>query len=365
MEDVKITNHQIFSLTACSAFGGVVLFVPAAVAGVAQQDAWLSAAIAPIWGLLILKLYSSFGKLYPNMTFIEIIMQILGKRIGWLAAAGFILYCSFLSTNIIWNISSYVTSQAMPETPSYVISVIFVIAIVIGLLYGLETIARASELVLLFASFLFILTMIFSLPNVKIENILPIFEKGIASSIKGSVILTDFMPLTLITILIIYPKNVDNIWTSEKSIYKGYLWSAFLIFICILMNILVLGTTITTNSLYPTHLLAMEINIELGNFGFESLIALMWFSTFFIVSTLFFYAAVKGLSQLFGLADHKKIILPIGLIFLIMTQINFPNQVYELNWIQLVLLPFDVTFSLILPIVLLLVSQIKKHIIKR
>lgn len=360
MDKVKITNHQLFSLTACGAFGGVVLFVPSAITGIAQQDAWFSAVIAPIYGLLILKLFCSLGNQYPNMTFVEMIMQIFGKWIGWFIAASFFTYWSFILTNVVWHMGNFVNSLVMPETPPYVIIGTFILVIAIGVIYGLETIARSSELFLFFTSFFFILVMILNLSNVKIDNILPVFEKGITGSIKGSLILTDFMPLALLSILMIYPANVNDLRESEKSIYLGYLWSGFLIFLCILMNILVLGAPVTANAQFPTYLFAKQINI--GNIftRLEFLIASIWFTTFFIVSTLYFYSAVIGLSQLLGLKDYRKIVLPLGLIILVMTEINFPDEIYQINLSNLVLLPYDITYALILPIVLLFVSWVKK-----
>jgi len=212
---------------------------------------------------------------------------------------------------------------------------------------------------------LFILVIIFNLPNAKIENILPIFEKGIAGCIKGSVFLTDFMPFALFPIMMIYPAKVNDLRAAKKSIYIGYLWSGFLIFICILMNILVLGTTITSNSLFPTYWLAKETSIGIIFARFEFIIAAIWITTFFIVIILYFYSAAIGLSQLLGLKDYRKIVLPLALIILVMVEVNFPDEIYELNLINLVLLPYDITYALVLPIALLIVSWAKKRIFKR
>jgi spore germination protein KB len=360
MNKIKITSHQLFSLTACSAFGGVVLIMPSEIVGIAHQDAWFSAVLATISGLLILKMYCYLGSQYRDMTLTEIIFQVFGKYIGWLITACFFTYCSFISTNIIWNIDSFISAKAMPETPSYLIAALFIAAIVIAIFYGLETIAKTSELFIILASFLFILVMLVSLPNIKTNNLLPVFENGIAGSLKGSIILTDFTSLTLIIILMIYPANVKDLYKSARSIYKGFLWASLLVLICLILNIEVLGVPIAARKQFSTYLLAEEIIIAGTSTRLEFFIAIIWITTFFIVGTLFFYTAVIALSQLLNLKDYKKIILPFGLIILFMTNINFPDTIYQLNWSNVVLLPYDITYAFILPAALLLGSWVKK-----
>jgi len=365
MNKIKITNHQLFSLTACSTFGGIAIVIASTITNIAKQDAWISAAITPVFGLLILWLMCSLGSLYPDMTFIEVIMKVFGKWIGWAVAASFILLCLEVSSHMPWYISSFVTSQAMPETPSYVIDAVFLTAVVIGVLYGIEAIARASEIFTYFVSFLFIVAMVLVLPSAKIENIFPIFEKGIAGSIKGSFILTNYSTLPLIVIMMIYPVNTSDLPAARKSIFKGYLWTGFLIFIAILMCILVLGAEISAGSNYPTYLLAKEINVDVVFTRFEFVIAAKWITTNYIICTLFFYTAVIGLSQLLGLKDYRKIVLPLGLIVLVMSEVVYPNITYERNWLNLVWPPYIITYALVLPVMLLLVYGIKKWIFKR
>ncbi len=361
MKKAKITNHQFFTLTANGAFGGVVIVIASVVVGIAKQDAWISAIITPIFGLPIIWLMCFLGSQYPDMTFVEVIIKVLGKWIGRIIAAGFIFLCLLVSSHMPWYMSTFITTQAMPKTPAYIIQMVFVATVAIAVLYGIEAIARASEFLLYFASFLFILVMVLSLPNVKIENLLPIFEKGIAGSLKGSFILTNYLTLPLIPLMMIYPSNASNLVSAKKSIFAGYLWAGFLVFINILMSILVLGVAITAKTQYPIYLLPKEINIGIVFSRFEFVVAISWFSTFFFICILFFYASVIGFSQLFGLKNYRKIVLPFGLIVFVLSQVVYPNILYEVNWLNLVWPPYIITYAFVLPIFLLLISSIKKR----
>ena len=362
MDKVKITNHQLFSLAANGSIGGTIIVIPAVIASIAKQDAWIVALLTPIFGILVIWIYWFLGSRYPGMTFIEITKNIFGKWFSLIVAAGFVFLCLTSAYNLPWYIGNFITIVALPETPAYFINIFFVTAVVIALLYGIETIARTSELFLYFASILFFLAMILVSPNVRVENLQPVFEKGIIPILKGSVLLSCFLTFPLIILMMIYPINIYNISGAKKSLFKGYLWACFIIFTAIIMSILILGSAITAKSQYPAYLLAQEINVGIIFTRLEFIIAAIWIVTQFMIDVLFFYAGVIGLSQLLGLKNHKKIVVPLGLIILVMSGVVFPDAVYQVNWVNTVWIPYIITYGLILPVSLLVVFLIKRHV---
>lgn len=368
MNKKYIASHQFFSLTANGAIGGSILVVASSVASVAKQDAWISVIWALIFGLPVIWMYWFLGSRYPGKNFVEIIQKILGKWVGLPISFMFVFACLDSTPRVLWHLSDFLTTEAMFETPPFVINLIFIIAIVIAILYGIEAIARTSWFLFLFASAFFILAIILVLPNVKIENIQPLFEKGMLPSLKGSVFLSSFITYPLVTLMMIYPININDLKRAKKSFFKGYLWAGLIIAANILTTILVLGSTITAESKYPAYLLAKEINLGDIFTRLEFLISASWFITQFTIGILFLYAGVIGLSQLLGLKDYKRIVLPIGLIVLIMTKIVYPTSSYQKIWISFVWTPHIFVIGLILPLCLLFVYLLKngfrKHKIK-
>ena len=81
MEKIKITSHQLFSLTAICAFGGSLIVISAAVASIAKQDAWITALFTLAFGLPVIWVYWFLGSQYPHMTLIGIINKIELSRI--------------------------------------------------------------------------------------------------------------------------------------------------------------------------------------------------------------------------------------------------------------------------------------------
>lgn len=361
MVKIKITNHQLFALTASFTSGSAILVISASVASLTKQDSWISILLTLVFGLHEIWLICFLWRHYPGMTYVEIMGRIFGKWIGSMIAAGFVFFCLLSASQIVWYIGNFITLQVMPETPAYLINIVFMIITAIALLYGLEAIVRSYEIFIYFVSFLFILAMILVLPNARIENLLPILENGIIPILKGSFLLFSFLILPAVILLMIFPVNADNKRKAKKSFIKGYLWGGFLVSISIFVSILVLGSTITAASQYPVYILAKEINIGIVFSRLEFVVAAVWIVTVLSREILYFYAGVTGLAQLLELKDHKIVILPLGLIILVMSEVVFTDVIYQSNWDTFVWPPFAATFGFILPLAMVIVFYMKNR----
>lgn len=360
MNKFKITNHQLFALTACSCSGSAIIIISSSAASIAKQDAWISTLLMLLAGLIQIWIICFIWCHYPGMTFVEILRQVFGKIIGSIITCIFLFFCMLSAPQVLWYIGNFVTIQAMPETPDYFINMVFIAAVAIATLYGLETIARSYEIFIYLISFLFILSMILVLPNARIDNLLPVFENGFTPILKGAFFLSTYLVFPTVLLLMVFPAHADNTLKARRSFVKGYLWGGFLVFISIFVSILVLGSTITANSQFPVYLLAKEISLGIIFTRLEFVVAAVWIVTLLSKEILYFYAVVKCLSQLLGLKDHKNIILPIGLIVLTMSGVVYPDIIYEASWDTYVWPAYSLTFGLILPLSILIGYYIKK-----
>jgi spore germination protein KB len=250
----------------------------------------------------------------------------------------------------------------MPETPPYIINLVFSAAMVVSLLYGIEAIARASELFFYVIIVILTFSMILVIPNIDLNNILPILEKGVIPPLKGTLPLLSFTALPTIILNMIYPSNITNIKTTRKSLFTGYLVGMSITFISVLMCNLVLGPTITASSRFPVYLLTKEINVGMIFTRLEALVVIVWLLTIFNNAVFFFYGGMLGLAQLLQLKNHKSIILPLGLIVTVASGFIYKDVPYEIKWDTEVWPPYILTIGLFLPLLLLLVYYLRKLI---
>ncbi|NLN65612.1 MAG: endospore germination permease [Clostridiaceae bacterium] len=355
-----ITNKQLFSLAAGGSIGGSVLVSAPLMAGIAKQDAWIGALIALIYGACYIFMLTCLSSQFPNMNFVEIIQTLLGKWLGSAFCVYYIFLCILLSAHIPWYVGDFLTTMVMPETPQYFVNAIYIIALAIGVSYGLEAFARASEIFLKAGSFLFILAMVLVLPNAHIGNLQPILENGILPPLKSSVVLSSFSTFTLIILLMIYPSNINEPKKASKEFVKGYIWGGFISFTSIFLSILVLGWNITSKSRYAAYILANEIEIGVIFARIEFIVFASWILTQFVVNVLYFYAGISSLAHLLKLKQSGKVILPLSLFLLALAEIIFPGNIYQENWIVFGWVPFIITLGLVLPLCLFIVYWIKR-----
>ncbi len=365
MNKIKITNHQLFTLTVSASFGGTIIILNAVIASISKQDSWIAVLLTPVIGIPILWIYCFLGSKYPNKTFIGIMREVLGKWIGSIISAGYVFLCIMTSYCIPWYIGNFLTTEAMSKTPVYIINLIFVFVIVIGVLYGLETIARASEVFIFVSSFLFIVSMLFVLPNAKFENLQPVLENGIIPILKSAVFLICYLTFPVVSIMMIYPINTNNTVEARKSILKGYIWSCFLFFIAMFMSILVLGSKITSVVQYPTYLLAKEINVDIVFTRMEFIIAGVWITTEFMVNIIFFYSGIAGLCELLGLKNYRMLVIPLGLIVSIVSEFVYKDTIYQGKFNAFGWAPYGMTYGLIIPVLLIIVWKVKNMLCKK
>lgn len=349
----------MFALVADYTIGTTVLSIISGVAGYAGRDAWIVALVTPFMGLPILWMYFYLNKLFPGKTLVEIIQDVFGKWVGWILSAYFVFFVCFLSVSeVVFYMGNFVKSEYMTETPLYAFNTFLVIAIAVGLLYGIETIGRSSEIFLYIISFLILLTILLDLPNIKTDNLFPVLENGTGPVLKGCLYLNSFLALPLIVFAFFYPLNVTDVQKSRKSFLGGYFWASFLSFLCTIMSIFILGATITAKTNYPTYLFSKEINIS-SITRFEGFITFSWMFAEFIKVSIYSYAGLVGFTQLFGLKGYKKMVIPIGISILVFSGVVYPDIAYQQKWDSTTWVVSVGTIGFVLPAALIIGKKIK------
>lgn len=359
--DTKITVHQLFTLAALSILGGSILVISSTVTAVAKQDVWLSALVTMGFGLLMMWVYCFLGTRYEGLTLIGITQKIFGKWLGRIVSAAYLIFFFTMSYGVPWWIGSF-GAHKMHETPVPLILLPYVVALVIGVYYGLETIVRTAELAFIFVSVLFAISIVLVLPNIKIGNLLPVFEGGATPILKGAFLLCPYIVFVGVGLLMIFPNNVIDTKNGKKALMKGFLWCSTVVFVTVLVSVLVLGSVVVAKSSYPTVLLAREINIGTVLTRLEYAISSMWTVTEFMIGMLFYYILIKGVSELLGLKDHKRIAVPFGLIILLYAWIIYPSSIEVANWSTAGFMPNATLFGFVLPILMLIVYIVKKRL---
>jgi len=176
---------------------------------------------------------------------------------------------------------------------------------------------------------------------------------------KSAFFMSAFVTYPVYTIMMVYPTETDDLKAAGKNMLTGYLFSSIISFLAIILSILVLGWQITANTRYPAFRLAKEIELGVVFTRIEFIIFFSWILTQFIINTMLFYSAVKGIAQLFRLKDHKKLVLPFALVVFVLSGVVFPDVFYQENWIVFVWAPYAFIHGFVIPLLTIILYFVR------
>ncbi len=249
-------------------------------------------------------------------------------------------------------------SQTYVMTPLPVINLLFILVLMWGMYMGLEPIARTAQILfplcLAFALFLILCL----LPQCDSQQLKPIMEQGIPKIMEGSLFALSYPFGELAFLLMIFP-YVSKKPGLKKSVLLSGLAASILLSVLLLVSLLVLGPFVTEHSVYTSYTLSKKINI--GNFlqRIESMMSTAWIITTFVKTILHFYAFTLGMTQLLRLNNVRTFLGPSFMILFGLIIVSAPNITYYLDTIVHAWIYWDLTDSVVLPSLLLIVYKLR------
>jgi len=355
----NISPRQFMILVVFFTMGSAILIVPSSLALYAKQDAWLAAILGVGTGFLFVWLYISVAKTSQS-TLMELNEKLLGRWLGKAVSLLFIFPIFVGAVGVLFHVGNFMTSQMMPDTPIQSFYIIFTAIVVMGVRLGMEALARASEILFPWFLFLYVILVIFLFPQIKFEYIQPVMEAGIKPTTSAAMYFLSIVTLPLVVLLTIFPAHVNRLEDGQRSFFTGYTIGGLIMIIIITMSILVLGPDLTTRNQYPTF--AMAKKIDVGHFfqRVEAIMAFIWLISLYFKLALYFYATVVTVSRIFNLKDYRPLVLPLGMILVSLSLIQYPNSVYEQTSNIAFWVPFMVTAGMLYPLLLLFLSGLKR-----
>jgi len=363
MEKAKISVIQLFALMFIFEMGTALVVNYGAYAG---KDAWLSILLAMCGGIVLFFIYYFLFRQYPDLLLTGYVREIFGKYIGWIVALLYCLYFLYVCGRNVRELGDLLVSSTLSETPLLAINLTLVLVMCYVIHLGIEVVGRTAEVFFVILLLLGAGGNFFVLVSgdVDFHQIRPFLEHGwkpIFTTAFPHLIIFPFDEMIAFTMLLPYlirPQLVKRVWL-EAVISSGLILSWMFV-----LNTSVLGIDVMQRSVFPTLTAVGKVNL----FDFiERLDAIVVFTlliTVFFKASIYLYAAVIGIADLFKLNNYHQILLPIGtvVIFLSLSMASSFSEHTKEGFLfnSLAVIPF-----IILPVLLLLVSIIRKHFKKK
>ncbi|HHW02174.1 MAG TPA: endospore germination permease [Thermoanaerobacterales bacterium] len=336
-----------------------LLSLPAITISIAKRDAWISAVLATGVGLMFGRLVSSLVMNFPGKTFFEFSEEILGRFFGKIVGIFFIWWLIHSCSEIVREYGEFLSTAIMPDTPITVFLVVSAIISAYAVKSGFEVLARFN---LLFAVLMGVFVLVFAISflNVKFTRLLPMFDTAMTDILKGTLV-----PLSWMGEVVVF-SAFSPVLKNCRSVVRITDMSILLVglhfFIGIVGVLMIFGPEVGSAMMYPVFNQVRMISLASFIERLDYIIFMSWVIGGFIKIGIFYFAAVIGVSWMFGLSDYRPIVFPVGIIIVALSVLIHEGIVNQLDFLMNTW-PFYsiIIFETGIPLLLWLVSQIKNR----
>jgi spore germination protein KB len=326
----KLNSRQIALMIIMSSISDMGLFLPVLTTGSAKQDAWISVIIGTLAGMAIGLAIAGLAVRLRDLSFGMGAKRLLGPALGTAAGLAVGLFLYFILLTVLRMFSLLIGVTILPNTPNWVISSTLLVTAIYGALTGADSLGRAAELLLTFASIAivaaFLVLIITGHGMLDLGLLKPVLARGIGPVIEGAITPTFWYSISSSIVLALGKTCLDR-----QNLVKAVTWAVIvsgIFLVCmVLAVIMTIGPQLASEQLSPPLTMARTIFLS-GVFERAEivLIALWMLGTSFDI-------AISLLTSSIILGDTLKqntstVIKFLGAIAVIVTGLEF-NTIFD------------------------------------
>lgn len=276
-----LLGSPIFSL-----FSGVGSHNLIHIAGV---DAWICVIFSFLIGLFPFALFLYLFYASDEKNILEMNLGLFGNVFGNFLNILINIFLFFVGMVQLFNISNFVISQFLAETPILWFMILFGILIIYNVSFGIENISRVAVIFVGVIIFMTIISTTGLLPTVDTSNLKPYLENGIGTPLRGSILLTLTNVTPIFMLLIIPRKRISDNKNAWKYFTFFYFLAFLFAFLAIVLSIGSLGIYLCQVYQYPEYTVLKKISLFNFIERIENFIYIKWILNSFITLSLVVY----------------------------------------------------------------------------
>lgn len=329
---------------------------------VAAETAGTASWILMIYvSMLVFGLFFIISKLYKRFEGKDLLD--IGEHIG--GAAGrivtgtvVIIFLTFFTSVILREFTEDMKVVAFPVSPVSFVSMFFLVCMVVGAYFGIETIVRFHAIAVPVIASGYLVILLAILPFTDVTNLLPILGNGVKSIfIDGILRISVFSELLFLFLIVPFIRTDKNL---KRIGFTAIGFSTFFLIISVPVYIASIPYPTAIENFLPIYQMARLINYGRFFQRLEPLFIVIWVTAALLYLTSAFYFLVYIFRKTFALQYHKPLILPFAVIIFTLSLLP-PNLVsaVELETAYLRKYSWIITFAA--TILLLLIARLVKR----
>lgn len=354
----KISIKQIMILLILDMFGAASLVTPRIAVEYGEQDGWILIIVAGLLAMIYGWVITKLTRMFPHKTFTEYTEEITSKFFAILLSILFLIKLLIIGSFELRIFGELTNQMLLNRTPIEVVLLLILLVSVYLARKGYEVRARVGELLIYMAFIPIVIVFGFGLFSVELTNLAPFFVAEYKEIINGSYAVSlRFLSIELILIAAAF-------LTEPQKITKASLKS---IGIVTVMHLVIYFVTIgtfgvreTANHIWPVIPMMKVINLpQIFVDRQDALMMTFWMFTAFVYFNGIVFFSSFLIQDILGLKYRDYIVLPLVLIFYVLALIP-DNIIQTYNWMNTFLLYGGLSFSLVVPLILLAIAKFKK-----
>lgn len=207
------------------------------------HDAWFSLLLSLLLSFAVVTVYVLLIRKFPGQGLLEMHLSVYGKTLGRLLNFAYTLFCILFAALSFRNLGDFFTGYIMTEMPMTAALSLFAVTAVLACLGGITAILRNAFLFFVFMAGALITNTLLLIPNMELDNFLPMLRLGWDAYVKSAFILSAAPFCEIIVFLILLP-YADKNANPKKSFFTGLALGGLHFLITIFRDIATLGTAL-------------------------------------------------------------------------------------------------------------------------
>jgi len=302
-----ISGGQLFWITSMFDVGMAAFLMVSPTVERVKNDAWISLIISGLLSMLATWIGIRLSRYYPDKTFIEYLIDIVGPWIGKAIGIVYVVNWIVVTGMVLRQITDILITSQFHRTPS----VLFIISMSLAAVYllqsnGIQSLGRCTEVIGPLVLSVALLTFLFDLSNMDWKRLLPIYvNSGPQLLFYGAIPATSFLAQTSYVTMIL--RFVQTPERNARQAVWGTGVASFFIVMSGAFTLATFGADLCKRMWNPVFDMAQYISVGEIIQNIDAMIIVVWFLTAFVRLGLFMFLSVYGTAQVLGVQNWKSV----------------------------------------------------------
>jgi spore germination protein KB len=363
MENARLSGWQMFTLTFGFTVSTQFILLTGQLIADAKQYGWLVTVWSFLYGLALATVWLYLSKHYPGQSLIQISVKVLGKWVGGLVSALYILCFIQVAAWTTRILSDFIHINLMPRTPISVFNLMVLFVCAYAVVKGIESIAMVSELAVPYIFLAFWIPFLIMIREWDWQNFKIPYTLDLWNTIASTKYSLAFPFMETVSLMMIFPYVQRKLKTS---FLMGIASVGVILSIYTFCTIGILGVNRGSHLIYPVYVIFREMQYSGFIEHLEAIIATNILLLVCLKLSVLFYCAVSGVCQLFHVKRRSAVTYP--MIWVISAySLLFANVIDNIAWFKKYLFSYYALYAIVFPLLLIMGTwlRLRKQVHKR